>query len=153
MSQKTLSYYSIPVRTAANDDSKNQLVKVDHCDSVATVLRQWEMPCGTAAEGVRIRFDPCWKKLCPAYDQHQKLRLRIDTVFECRQATEAKKRLWRQGSPWFICRRTRQQIHQGVPCLQSLFSLLLPVCTQILVNPKPPYFDNGKCLVELRLRE
>ena len=49
------------VRTAANDDSKNQLVKVDHCDSVATVLRQWEMPCGTAAEGVRIRFDPCWK--------------------------------------------------------------------------------------------
>ena len=49
------------VRTAANDDSKNQLVKVDHCDPVATVLRQWEMPCGTAAEGVRIRFDPCWK--------------------------------------------------------------------------------------------
>ena len=49
------------VRTAANDDSKNQLVKVDRCDSVATVLRQWEMPCGTAAEGVRIRFDPCWK--------------------------------------------------------------------------------------------
>ena len=50
------------LRTAANDDSKNQgLVKVDHCDSVATVLRQWEMPCGTAAEGVRIRFDPCWK--------------------------------------------------------------------------------------------
>ena len=47
--------------TAANDDSKNQLVKVDHFDSVATVLRQWEMPCGTAAEGVRIRFDPCWK--------------------------------------------------------------------------------------------
>ena len=28
---------------------------------MATVLRQWEMPCGTAAEGVRIRFDPCWK--------------------------------------------------------------------------------------------
>ena len=49
------------LRTAANDDSQNQLVKVDHCDSVATVLRQWEMPCGTAAEGVRIRFDPCWK--------------------------------------------------------------------------------------------
>ena len=54
------------VRTAANDDSKNQLVKVDPCDSVATVLRQWEMPCGTAAEGVRIRFDPCWKN----YVQH-----------------------------------------------------------------------------------
>ena len=88
------------VRTAANDDSKNQLVKVDHCDSVATVLRQWEMPCGTAAEGVRIRFDA---------DRQQK---------PC--------------CPWFICRRTRQQIHQGVPCLQSLFSLLLPVCTQIL---------------------
>ena len=49
------------LRSAANDDSKNQLVKVDHCDSVAAVLRQWEMPCGTAAEGVRIRFDPCWK--------------------------------------------------------------------------------------------
>ena len=49
--------------------SKNQLLKVDHCDSVATVLRQWEMPCGTAAEGVRIRFDPCWK-LCPAYVLH-----------------------------------------------------------------------------------
>ena len=31
------------------------------CQSEATVLRQWEMPCGTAAEGVRIRFDPCWK--------------------------------------------------------------------------------------------
>ena len=40
---------------------QKKLVKVDHCDSVATVLRQWEMPCGTAAEGVRIRFDPCWK--------------------------------------------------------------------------------------------
>ena len=49
------------LRTAANDDSRNQLVKVDHCDSVATVLRQWEMPCGTAAEGVRIRIDPGWK--------------------------------------------------------------------------------------------
>ena len=49
------------LQNAANDDSKNQLVKVDHCDAVATVLRQWKMPCGTAAEGVRIRFDPCWK--------------------------------------------------------------------------------------------
>ena len=49
------------LRTAANDDSKNQLVKVDHRDSVATVLRQWEMPCGTGAEGVRIRLFPCWK--------------------------------------------------------------------------------------------
>ena len=49
------------LRTAAKDDSRNQLVKVDHCDSVATVLRQWEMPFGTAAEGVRIRIDPCWK--------------------------------------------------------------------------------------------
>ena len=24
-------------------------------------LCQWEMPCGTAAEGVSIRIDPCWK--------------------------------------------------------------------------------------------
>ena len=47
------------VRTAANDDSKNQLVKVDHCDSMATVLPQWEMPCGTAAEGVRIQLTSC----------------------------------------------------------------------------------------------
>ena len=49
------------LRTAANDDFRNQLVKVDHCDSVANVLRQWDMPCGTAAEGVSIRIDPCWK--------------------------------------------------------------------------------------------
>ena len=86
---------------------------------------------GTAAEGVRIRFDPCWKNYVQLTINTKNWGFGLTSIW-VQTGNRSEKRLWRQGSPWFICRRTRQQIHQGVPCLQSLFSLLLPVCTQIL---------------------
>ena len=56
------------LRTAANDDSKNQLVKVDHCDSVATVL-QWNAlwNCGW---GSANKIWSLLEKLCSAYVLH-----------------------------------------------------------------------------------